>query len=136
MTHYEVAFKLKHECPYNAFSTRYPSIIISHWCNWSRDVLEVAYKNLEDQTVIKSIRDLIKQLGTKVIRRSQAMTNLQVVLQHCACDKLPPPTLPVTARRSCLEVEPTHQPGGCLRYRLLAVPERDLRHFFKHLNEH
>src|SRR5437016_14000944 len=40
MTHYEVAFKLQHECPYNAFSTKYPSVIISHWCNWSRDVLE------------------------------------------------------------------------------------------------
>src|SRR2546426_76988 len=92
MTHYEVAFKLQHECPYNAFSTKYPSVIISHWCNWSRDVLEIAHKDLEDQTIIKSIRDLIKQLGTRVIRRSQAMTNLQVVLQHCACDKLPPPT--------------------------------------------
>src|SRR5207249_8935728 len=105
MTHYEVAFKLQHECPYNAFSTKYPSVIISHWCNWSRDVLEIAHKDLEDQTIVRSIRDLIKQLGTKVIRRSQAMTNLQVVLQHCACDKLPPPTLPVIERRNCLEID-------------------------------
>ena len=135
MTHYEVAFKLKHECPYNAFSTRYPSIIISHWCNWSRDVLEVAYKNLEDQTIIKSIRDLIKQLGTKVIRRSQAMTNLQVVLQHCACDKLPPPTLPVIERRNCLEIQPALYTGGWEYYRVVAFSERDLRNLFKDLDK-
>src|SRR2546425_11947258 len=131
MTHYEVAFKLQHECPYNAFSTKYPSVIISHWCNWSRDVLEIAHKDLEDQTIIKSIRDLIKQLGTRVIRRSQAMTNLQVVLQHCACDKLPPPTLPVIERRNCLEIQPALYTGGWGYYRGEAPSVRDLRKLFK-----
>jgi len=99
-------------------------------------VLEIAHKDLEDQTIVRSIRDLIKQLGTKVIRRSQAMTNLQVVLQHCACDKLPPPTLPVIERRNCLEIQPTLYTGGWEWYRVVAFSERDLRNLFKDLDKH
>jgi len=136
MTHYEVAFKLQHDCPYNAFSTKYPSVVISHWCNWSRDVLEIAYRDLGNQAIIKSIRELISQLGTKVIRRSQAMSNLQVVLQHCACDKLPPPTLPVIERRNCLEIQPVVYTAGWEWYRVVAFSERDLRSLFKDLDRH
>ncbi len=98
-------------------------------------MLEIAHKNLEDQTIIKSIRDLIQQLGTKVLRRSQAMTNLQVVLQHCACDKLPPPTLPVIERRNCLEIQPALYTGGWEWYRVVAFSERDLRNLFKDLDK-
>src|SRR5437867_11508175 len=106
MTHYEVAFKLQHDCPYNAFSTKYPSVIISNRRNWCRDVLEIAHKDLEDQTIVRSIRDLIKQLGTKVIRTSKALTNLQAALQHCACDNPAPPTPPVIERRNCPHTQP------------------------------
>ena len=98
-------------------------------------MLEIAHKDLGDQTIIKSIRDLIKQLGTKVIRRSQATTNLQVVLQHCACDKLPPPTLPVIEGRNCLEIQPVLYTGGWEWYRVVAFSERDLRNLFKDLDK-
>ena len=98
-------------------------------------MLEIAHKDLENQTVIKSIRDLVSQLGTKVIRKSQAMSNLQVVLQHCACDKLPPPTLPVIERRNCLEIQPAVYTGGWEWYRVVAFSERDLRSLFKDLDK-
>ena len=136
MAHFEVAFKLQHECPYNAFSKMYPYVVISHWCNWSRDVLEIARVDLRDGRVQKSIQGLTKALGTRVIRRFSASSNLQIVLQHCACDKIPPPTLPVIEGHNCLELQPAIYTGGWECYRVIAFSEKDLRHLFKDLGKY
>jgi predicted DNA binding protein len=136
MTHYEVAFKLQHDCPYNSFSIKHPAVVISHWCNWSRDVLEIGHRNLQDIAVKKGINELLKELGTRILRRTHATANLQVVLQHCACDKLPPPTLPVIERRNCLELQPAVYTGGWEYYRVVAFSERDLKNLFKDLDKH
>lgn len=135
MAHFEVAFKLQHDCPYNAFSKMHPSVVISHWCNWSRDVLEFAYRDLQDEGIQKSIQGLTKALGTRIIRKSYASSNLQIVLQHCACDKIPPPTLPVIEGRNCLELQPAIYTDGWEWYRVIAFSERDLRHLFKDLDK-
>jgi len=136
MAHFEVAFKLQHECPYNAFSKMIPSVVISHWCNWSRDVLEIAHVDLRDGRIQKSVHDLTRALGTKVIRRSSTSSNLQIVLQHCACDKIPPPTLPVIEGHNCLELQPAVYTGGWEWYRVIAFYEKDLRQLFKDLGKY
>lgn len=135
MTHYEVAFKLQHEgCPYNAFSRMHYSAVISHWCNWSRDVLEIAHRDLQSDQIQDSIQELTRALGTKIMRRSYTRSNLQVVLQHCACDKIPPPTLPVIERHNCLELQPAIYTEGWEWYRIIAFSERDIRNLFKELD--
>ena len=136
MPHFEVSFKLQHECPYNAFSKTHPAVVISHWCNWSRDVLEIAHRDLHDQWIQKSIKELTTALGTRIIRRSYASSNLQVVLQHCACDKIPPPTLPVIEGRNCLELQPAIYTGGWEWYRVIAFSERDIKNLFKDLDRY
>jgi len=136
MAHFEVAFKLQHECPYNVFSKMHPAVVISHWCNWSRDVLEIAHRDLGEESVQKSIRELTKALGTRIIRRSYASASLQIVLQHCACDKIPPPTLPVIESRNCLELQPAIYTGGWEWYRVIAFSEKDLKRLFKDLDEY
>jgi predicted DNA binding protein len=137
MTHYEVAFKLQHEkCPYNAFSKSHPSVVISHWCNWSKDVLEIAHRDIQnDAEIRRDIQELTKSLGSKIIRKSYAKSNLQVVLFHCACDKIPPPTLPVIEKRNCLELQPAVYTEGWEWYRVIAFSERDLKNLFKDLDE-
>src|SRR5579872_3590386 len=137
MTHYEVAFKLQHaHCPYNEFSKKYPSVVISHWCNWSRDVLEIAHRDLENDPAMKlGIQELTKTLGTKILRKSYAKSNLQVVLMHCACDSIPPPTLPVIEKRNCLELQPAIYAEGWEWYRIIAFSERDLKNLFKDLDD-
>jgi predicted DNA binding protein len=137
MTHYEVAFKLQHDdCPYNAFSKSHPSVVISHWCNWSRDVLEIAHRDLQNDSRMKlDIQELTKSLGTKILRRSYAKSNLQVVLMHCACDTIPPPTLPVIEKRNCLELQPAIYAEGWEWYRVIAFSERDLKSLFKDLDD-
>jgi len=137
MTHYEVAFKLQHDCPYNAFSKKHPTAVISHWCNWSRDVLEIAHRDLQNDSEMKlGIQELTKSLGTKIIRRSYAKSNLQVVLMHCACGSIPPPTLPAIEKRNCLELQPAIYSEGWEWYRVIAFSERDLKNLFKDLDEY
>ena len=136
MAHSEVAFKLQHECPYNAFSKRYPSVVVSHWCNWSRDVLEIAHVDLGDGRMQRGMHDLTRALGTRVIRRSSASSNVQIVLQHCACDKIPPPTLPVIEGHNCLELQPVVYTGGWEWYRVIAFSEKDIRQLFKDLDKY
>ncbi len=137
MTHYEIAFKLQHDCPYNSFSKKHPSVVVSHWCNWSRDVLEIAHRDLQNDPAMKSdILELTRSLGTKIIRRSYARSNLQVVLMHCACDKIPPPTLPVVEKRNCLELQPAIYSEGWEWYRIIAFSERDLKNLFKDLDDY
>lgn len=134
MPYFEVAFRLQHDCPYNAFSKMHPSVVISHWCNWSRDVLEIAHRDLHDERIQAGIQDLTRALGTRILRRSFTSSNIQIVLQHCACDKIPPPTLPVIEGRNCLEVQPAVYTDGWEWYRVIAFSERDLKYLFKDLD--
>ena len=138
MTHYEVSFKLQHDrCPYNEFSKAHPSVIISHWCNWSKDVLEITHREIQnDLELKKDLQKLTKTLGAKIIRRSYARASVQVVFMHCACDQIPPPTLPVIEKRNCLELQPAVYSDGWEWYRVIAFSERDLKNLFKDLDKH
>jgi len=136
MTFYELTFKLQHDCPYNNFSRDHPAAVISHWCNWSRDVLEIAHSDLNSLSGRLEIRQMLRSIGSKIIRTSRAASNLQIVLQHCACDKLPPPTLPTIERHNCLNLQPMVYTGGWEFYRVMAFSERDIRKLFRELEKH
>src|SRR5213593_3683728 len=131
MTYYELSFKLQHDCPYSHFSKNHPSAVISHWCNWSRDVLEIFHRDLRSRRVQQEIREMFKSIDSKIIRTSRTISNLQVVIQHCACDKLPPPTLPTIEKRNCLNLQPMVYTGGWEWYRVAAFSERDVKTLFK-----
>jgi predicted DNA binding protein len=133
VTYYELEFKLQHDCPYNDFSKKYPDLAISHWCNWSRDVLEITGRGLDRPEERKAIHRMLTDLGSKVIRKSRAAPELQVVLQHCACDTLPPPTLPTIEGSNCLNLQPMIYTSGWEWYRVMAFSERDVRNLFKDL---
>jgi predicted DNA binding protein len=138
MTHYEVSFKLQHDhCPYNQFSKTHPSVVISHWCNWSKDVLEISHRDIQNDGVIKKeVQKLTGSLGAKIIRRSFARASVQVVFMHCACDSIPPPTLPVIEKRNCLELQPAVYSDGWEWYRVIAFSDSDLKKLFKDLDKH
>lgn len=133
MTFYELAFRLQHDCPYSEFSKNNPSVVISHWCNWSKDVFEFAYPAEESGSTKLAIRSLLQSRGAKVIRRSSGSPNLQVVLQHCACGGLPPPTLPTIEKHNCLNLQPMVYTEGWEWYHITAFSGSDLRALFKEL---
>jgi predicted DNA binding protein len=138
MTHYEVSFKLQHDhCPYNEFSKSHPSVIISHWCNWSKDVLEIAHKEIQNDPEMKAdLQKMTKALDAKIIRRSYARASVQVVFMHCRCGRIPPPTLPVIEKRNCLELQPAVYSDGWEWYRVIAFSDRDLKELFKDLDKY
>jgi predicted DNA binding protein len=135
MTHYEVAFKLQHECPYNSFSKKNPAVVISHWCNWSRDLLEIGHRNIHDREMQRALRDLVTELGTRIIRRTSTTANSQVFIQHCVCGMVHRPALPVIERRNCLELQPAVYTQGWEWYRVIAFSERDLKNLFSDLGK-
>jgi predicted DNA binding protein len=126
MTYYELAFRLQHDCPYLEFSREYPSAVVSHWCNWSRDVLEIYGPVGDRQARERSICSLLRRLGSKLLRVSDVPPNLRVVLQHCGCDRLPPPTLPVLERRNCLNLQPMVYANGWEHYRVAVFSQADI----------
>ena len=136
MVHYEIAFKLQHDCPYTRFSREFPSIVVSHWCNWSKDVIEIAHNNRNEEYLKEGIQNLTRELGTKIIRKTQVKSNVQMMIQHCACDNIPPPTLPDIERRNCLELQPATYTGGWEWYRIIAFSSQDIRNLFRDLDKH
>ena len=133
MTYYELVFKLQHDCPYNNFSRQFPSAVVSHWCNWSRDILEITHREHQDIGMRKAITSMLKQVGAKIIQTPRSSSNVHLVIQHCACDKLPPPTLPTIEKRNCLNLQPMVYTGGWEWYRVAAFSERDIKTLFKNL---
>lgn len=133
MTFYEVDFRLQHECPYSEFSRDHPSMVISHWCNWSRDVLEITGDSTEKPGAASAVRRMLRQVGAKTIRSSNIGSEVRMVLMHCACDALPPPTLPTIERRNCLNLQPMVYTKGWEWYRIVAFSDRDVQHLFRDL---
>ena len=127
MTYYEVDLRLQHDCPYNDFSREFPDVTISHWCNWSRDVLEILGTPGEEPRLQRALRRMFAATSAKPIRSSRVGAGVRVVLQHCACDALPPPTLPTIERRNCLNLQPMVYAKGWEWYRIAAFSDKDLQ---------
>jgi predicted DNA binding protein len=133
MTYYEVDLRLQHECPYSQFSRDHPTAVVSHWCNWSRDVLEIASGEVETPELRSAVRRMLTGVGAKTIRSTEIGRHVRLVLQHCACDALPPPTLPMIERRNCLNLQPMVYTKGWEWYRLVAFSDQDLRQLVRDL---
>ena len=135
MTTYEVGFRLQHDCPFNDFSKLYPRAVISHWCNYENDVLELSCGDAAlFETVQKGVKELTEKMGTKVIRRVGTKPNEQLVTQHCACNHYRS-TTPVIEKNHCLELQPTVYRGGWEWYRIIAFSEADVKSLFRELDE-
>ncbi len=133
MTYYEVDLKLQHDCPYSEFSREHPTVVLSHWCNWSRDVLEIAGAEVRDAQLRAAVRHLLASVGGKTIRATDVGSHVRLVLQHCACDALPPPTLPMIEARNCLNLQPMVYTKGWEWYRLVGFADRDVRQLVRDL---
>ena len=135
MTYYEVDLKLRHDCPYATFSSEHPTAVLSHWCNWSRDVLEIADPAAGIDRLAPAIRRLLRATRATPIRSSRVGEHFRMILQHCACDALPPPTLPTIEQRNCLNLQPMVYTKGWEFYRVVAFSDRDLQSLFRDLRK-
>ncbi len=133
---YEIGFKLQHDCPYNELSKQHPKLVISHWCNSEKDVLEISCDDLDVfQKLQQDIQQVERALGTKAIRKSFSSSHVQLVLQHCGCEKMNAPVSPVFEKHNCLRLDPDVYRGGWEYYRLIAFSEKDIRGLFSDLGK-
>lgn len=133
MSYYEVDFRLQHECPYSEFSQAHPSVVMSHWCNWNQDVIEILHPEEPEPRIRRDLRRMIGQLGSMAVRASQTGPRERIMIQQCACDRLPPPTLPTIEERNCLNLQPMIYSEGWERYRIAAFSDRDIKRLFHDL---
>jgi predicted DNA binding protein len=79
---------------------------------------------------------MLDRIGSKIIKTPSSTPNLHLVLQHCACDKLPPPTLPTIEKENCLNLQPMIYSAGWEWYHITAFSDDDVRNLFKELDKH
>ena len=133
MTYYKLSFKVQHECPHTRFTRDLPSSMISHWCNWSRDVIEIRFSYRHSSEIDQKVKGLLADLDSTVIRQTSEVSNTQFILQHCSCDKLPPPTLQSIERHECLELQPKIYVNGWEYYHVISFTSQDLNSPVKEL---
>ena len=106
MAVYEIDFKLQHDCPYNNLSRKYPNVLFSQWCNYSMEVLEVSFKELNElsefQAVQEDIQQYLTKLGTKIARKSFSGSNTQIIVHECICDTVYKSVTSVLEKHNCL----------------------------------
>lgn len=136
MTIHEVSFKLQHECPFNELSRRHPELVVSHWCNYSKDVLEITYDDFAVfQDLQRELDGIASSLGVKVIRKSFTGKNVQLVVQHCGCVRIPVEISSIIERHNCFELQPTLYREGWEWYRILAFSVGDIKALFADLGK-
>jgi len=133
LTHYEVGFKLQHDCPVNNLSRKYPSVIMAWWCNFGKDVLEVSYGGVDSPVEFEEdVGKTIHALGGREVRRTEGDSRMQLVVK---CSRAVYGISRAFERNNCLELHPTIFTAGWEWYRLVAFAERDLKSFFNDLDK-
>lgn len=133
MTHYEVGFKLRHGCPFNNFSRKYPSAVIAWWVNYDQDVLEVTYGDSDSARCLDQLQSAIGYMGGHVVRKSLADSTVQLVISWDGT-KYEYSTSRVFTKHNCLVLQPTIHAEGWEWYRLVAFSKRDLNGLFAELD--
>jgi len=78
---FEVAFKIKHDCPFGNLSRKFPSARIFVWCNREHEVIEVM---LSEPSQRKQLERAIDSLADIVDVASDG-ENVRVITKKCHC---------------------------------------------------
>lgn len=131
---FEVTFRAKHECPYVRFSEKHPDVRVVQWCNRRIDVLEIECRDIETFTrIAPDLQNLLLWKGGKVLRKSFAEKNMQVISKTCRDLRISPSISGVVERNSCLEIQPVVYGGGWEAHKIIGFRERDYKKLFAEL---
>src|SRR5207245_11429036 len=131
MAVYEIDFKLQHDCPYNNLSRKYPNVLFSQWCNYSMEIREVSFKELNElsefQAVQEDIQQYLTKLGAKIARKSFRGSNTQIIVHECICDTLYKSVTSVLEKHNCLDLQPTTYHAGRECYRIYSFSHSEIQ---------
>jgi predicted DNA binding protein len=132
---YEVTLRLEHDCPYTAFSKRYPSVLVQHWCSMERDVLQFhRADDVDAGDLRRGMKQLGRALGSKFTRVVSATPGSTIVVQKHLYSSMDSNVNSFIERFDCMEVQPTVYKEGYEWYRVLAFRQSDLLKLFRALS--
>ena len=134
MVHYEVGFKLQHDCSFNRLSKRYPSVVLAWWSNFDQDVLEGTTGVADTlQKYQSELQKAIREMGGHIARSALADSKCQLVVDWDGT-KWEYSTSRVFMKHNCLVLQPTVHTDGWEWYRVISFSERDMKSLFKELD--
>ncbi len=85
---YEVSFRFRHHCPFNALSMKYPHAMISVWDNYKREFIELRSKDGElGPDLDKEMEAFAHSKGSRILQRSSDSSGTRFLAMTCACKK-------------------------------------------------
>lgn len=134
MVHYELGFKLRHDCPFNRLSRKFPTAVVAWWSNFDQDVLEVTYGSSDAAGgYMDELIRIIGDMGGSIVRKTLASSKLQLVVNWDGT-KWESSMSRVYVKHNCLVLHPTIHTDGWEWYRVVAFSERDMKALFRELD--
>lgn len=131
MTHFEVGFRLQHDCPMTEISQRYPEAVIARWCQYENDVIEASFGGVADPQRFKAdFKRAIRGVTPRPAARAvDTKHGLQLVAK---CDHASAKTSLTRyfVKHRCLEIYPAIYTDGWEWYRMVALSGANVKDFF------
>ena len=124
MSIFQVAFKVRHDCPACNFSKRFPSAKMLGWCNWGYEVIEIS---VPDQSQLQQIRRGVRSLGGVLEITSQGENVLIVTKRRAYTTENS--VLRNLDSHNMLHLMPIAYEGGWEHYQAIAFRDRDFTRF-------
>lgn len=128
----EVSFRFRHGCDVNKLSQKYPEVTMTHWCNFTVEVLEI---HTRDRALAEEMRKELARLstkGVKVLSQNVEGAGSQMLMLECK-HKRGNTIDDMIEAHGCLYMPPVLYRGGWENYRMIAFDEGTLRKLFKTL---
>lgn len=126
---HEASFELRHECPYRAFSERFPGVTIREYHRQDCQVLEVTGDGPDREAVVAALDDI----GT-VLHTSTDGDGLYVVARSCRCP-IEGSILERFQEHNCVHVPPVEYRHGWEQYTVLGFAASDVHDLLGDLDE-
>jgi predicted DNA binding protein len=135
LAHYEVGFRLRHNCPFNNLSKKYPSVVLAWWTNFDQDVLEASYGGSDIPDGYREyLGKAIEYMGGRIVRNALTNSKLQMVINWDGT-KREYSTSRAFMKRGCLVLQPTVHTEGWEHYRVVAFSDKDVKDLFGDLDK-
>ena len=124
----EVVLKIKHDCPFNNISGRFPTLKIFVWCNREHEVIEAVVSDTKEyRAVVKAL----SKIGAKVKSSDRRKIHL---ITKCFCTKENSVTKNID-EFDFLHVLPIIHEQGWEYHRLIVFKHADLENLMRKLEE-
>lgn len=130
MSLWEISFRVQYDYPFIRMSGKQPSIPISMWCIWNRELLQVPTR---DPAILEWFEKEIAKTGY-VIEKWADAEDARVFLLKCTCGKLDS-HWNIIEGLECLEVPPVVYQDGWAHLRVISFDESRTREMFRAFND-